>query len=88
MGKLPIGGTAGSSSAARVRGGAFGVDLVHVRADGDGDGCGDEEPDVLVLEDIVRSLVEGDFGTRRVEVECEAGKSGEGSVTRARTRNR
>ena len=78
-----FGGTAGSSSVARERGGAFVVDLVRVRVDGDGDSCGDEEPDDLALEDIVRSRVEGDFGTRRVEVEGEVVKRGEGSVTRA-----
>ena len=76
-----FGGAAGSSSVARVRGGAFVVDLVRFRSVGDGDGCGDEEPEGLALEDIVRSRTEGDFGTRRVE--GVAVKRDEGSVTRA-----
>jgi hypothetical protein len=78
-----FGGATGSSSVARVRGGAFGVDLVRVRSRGDGDGCGlgDEEPEGLTLEDIVRIRTDGDFGTRRVE--GVAVKWEEGSVARA-----
>ena len=78
-----FGSATGSSSVARVRGGAFVVDLVRFRSDGDGDGdgCGDEEPEGLALEDRVRSRMEGDFGTRRVE--GVAVKREEGSVMRA-----
>ncbi len=75
-------GVAGSCSVAREREGAFVVDLVRVRSDGDG--CADEEPEGFALEDIVRGRAEGDFGTRRVE--GEAVKNGEGSVTRALSR--
>ena len=76
-----FGGAAGSSSVARVRGSALVVDLVRVRTEGEGEGCGDEEPDNLTLEDIVRSRAEGDFGTRRGEGEGVNTK--EESVTRA-----